>query len=100
MLDRQVHLTVAQLRVTLHPVLGALYWKGANPGSLAALRQLVLAQGDAPRFDVLVQFFLVLQARPITVANFGAAAHDGAPITCTGRCHSSSDFAGHHRFRK
>jgi hypothetical protein len=62
MLHWQIHLTVAQLRVTLHPVLGALYWKGANPGSLAALRQLVLAQGDAPRFDVLVQFFLVLQA--------------------------------------
>src|ERR1700733_4870781 len=50
------------MRIVLHPVFGTLYGKRANTGSLAALRQLVLAQCHAPRFDVLVQFLLVLQA--------------------------------------
>src|SRR5271163_1343865 len=62
MLHRQIHLPVAQLRVMLHPVFGTLYRKGTNTGSLTALGQLVLPHRYAPRFDVLVQFFLVLQA--------------------------------------
>src|SRR5206468_2180309 len=55
MLHWQIHLPVAQLRVTLHPVFGALYGHGANTSRLTALRQLVLPQCHAPRFDVLVQ---------------------------------------------
>ena len=62
MIYREIHLPVAQLRVVLHSVFGALHGKGANSGSLAALCQLVLPQRHAPRFDVLVQFLLVLQA--------------------------------------
>src|SRR5690242_1970342 len=46
----------------LHSVFGALYRKGTNTGSLTAPGPLVLSHRHAPRFDVLVQFFLVLQA--------------------------------------
>src|SRR5260370_29835196 len=62
MLYRPMYLAVAQLRVMLRPVFGTLYRKGTNTGSLTALGQLVLPHRHAPRFDVLVQFFLVLQA--------------------------------------
>ena len=62
MIHWKVHLAVAQLRVMFHPVFGALHRKCANSGSLTALGQLVLAQRHAPRFDLLVQFLLVLQA--------------------------------------
>ena len=62
MLDRQIHLPVAQLRVMLHPVFGALHRQGANAGGLAAFGQFVFSQRHAPGFDLLVEFFLVLQA--------------------------------------
>src|SRR5262245_2344419 len=62
MLHRQIHLTVAQLWVMLHAVFSALHRKRSNTGGLAALGQLVLAQGYAPRFDLVIQFLLVLQA--------------------------------------
>src|SRR3984893_528238 len=62
MLHFEIHLAVAQLRITLDPVFGALYRKGANTRRLTALRQLVFTQGHAPSFDLLVQFLLVLQA--------------------------------------
>src|SRR5882762_9372561 len=62
MLHRLIHLAVSQLRVVLDPVFGALYRKGANTGGLAALRQLVLPQLHAPRFNLLVHSLLVLQA--------------------------------------
>src|SRR5215471_15548477 len=62
MLHFDIHLPVAQLRVMLDAVFGALYRKGTNTGCLTALRQLVLPQRHAPRFDLLVQFLLLLQA--------------------------------------
>ena len=62
MLHLQIHLPVAQLRVVLHPVFGTLHGQGAYASGLAALRQLVLAQRHAPRFDALVHLLLVLQA--------------------------------------
>src|SRR6266478_9159681 len=46
----------------LHSVFGTLYGESANPGRLAALRQLVLPQGHTPCFDFVIQFLLVLQA--------------------------------------
>ena len=62
MLHRLIHLPMTQLRIMLHPVFGALHRKSADSGSLASLRQRVFFQRHAPRFDLLVQFFLVLQA--------------------------------------
>src|SRR5215472_17706136 len=62
MLHFEIHLPVAQLRVMLDAVFGALYRKGANTGCLTALRQLVFPQCHAPSFDLLVQFLLVTQA--------------------------------------
>ena len=38
MLNRQVHFAVAQLRIALDPIFGALHGKRANPGGLATLR--------------------------------------------------------------
>ena len=61
-LHLQIHLPVAQLRIVLHAVFGALYRKGANTGRLAVLCQFVLAKRRAPRFDMFVEFLLVLQA--------------------------------------
>ena len=60
MLHFEIHLAVTQLRITLDPVFGALYRKGANTRRLTALRQLVFSQCHAPSFDLLVQFLLVL----------------------------------------
>ena len=61
MLHRQIHLSVAQLRVMLHPVFSTLDGKSANTRRLTALRQLVFVQRHAPSLDVLVHFLLVLE---------------------------------------
>ena len=62
MLHLQIHLPVAQLRIVFHPVFGALHGQGAYASGLTALRQLVFPQRHTPGFNMLVQFFLVLEA--------------------------------------
>ena len=62
MLDRQIHLAVAQLRVMLDPVLGALHRQSPDAGTLTQFRHLILAQRPRPALDPLVEFLLVARA--------------------------------------
>src|SRR5215831_2966752 len=64
MIDRRIHLPMAQLRILLHAILGTLQRERAYAGGLTELAQLVFAKRHAPGFDVLVELLLELQPSP------------------------------------
>ena len=81
MLDRQIHLAVAQLRVMLDPVLGALHRQAParRPSGSVPSPRTCRASASRPRCRSSSSSWC--SRRPVTVANFAAAAQAGAPIT-------------------
>ena len=77
MLDRQVHFPVAQLRIMLDPVLGALHRERAHSGfsGTAPSPRICRASASRPRSRRRVPPDAA--SRPVTVANFADAAQDG-----------------------
>ena len=92
MLDRQIHFPVAQLRIMLDPVLGALHRQRANAGSLAPFRHFVFAERQRPGLDPAVEFLLMLQAVRSPWRISSTSPRRDAPITSPAAAIPSSEW--------